>query len=154
MHFDFLFPGKTKEKSCVQGIDDYLKRLRHYARVDVRVIKEKKITTPAPRALLDSNEHILKHVRRPTCLVMLDSTGKQLASEDLADLLTKWEDSGCQSVTFFVGSSFGISEELLLQADFVLSLSRMTFTHDMARFFLLEQLYRAYTIKAGTGYHK
>jgi 23S rRNA (pseudouridine1915-N3)-methyltransferase len=72
----------------------------------------------------------------------------------LADLVDRWEQQGVKQVSFLIGGASGLSPEVIREADLLLSLSKMTFTHDMTRLFLLEQLYRAFTIKAGEKYHK
>jgi 23S rRNA (pseudouridine1915-N3)-methyltransferase len=156
MHFDFLFPGKTKEAYCIKGIDEFFKRLKHFVKADIRIIKEKKCVIPIP----ESKEHketcsaFLTSVRKPSFVVMLDRRGGQVSSEELSQLITKWEDEGRNHITFMIGGPLGFSEDVLPQADFVMSLSKLTFPHDLARLILLEQLYRAFTIKSGTGYHK
>ena len=156
MHFDFLFPGKTKETYCVKGIDEFLKRLKHFVKVDIRIIKEKKCLSSIP----ESKEHqesckaFLTHIRKSSFVVMMDSRGKQKSSEELSQLVTKWENEGINHITFIVGGPLGFTEEVLKQANLIISLSKLTFPHDLARLILLEQLYRAFTIKSGTGYHK
>jgi len=153
MQFDFLFPGKTKETYLETGLSDFAKRLSHYARTEIRIIKEqkKKVPTTVGQA---GGHPLLSHVRRPTYLVMLDSSGCQFSSAELADIIGNWEHEGRRHITFLVGGPTGFTADVLGQADMLLSLSRLTFTHDMARLLLLEQLYRAFTIRAGTGYHK
>ena len=86
--------------------------------------------------------------------IALDSRGQQLSSEKFAALITELENRAVKNVSFIIGGPLGLAEEQLHKADLVLSLSTMTFTHDMTRLILLEQIYRAYTIKAGTSYHK
>lgn len=97
---------------------------------------------------------LLEKIQRPTLLVALDRTGKQFSSEELAELLEKWEGEGRRSITFLIGGHLGLSEQVVDKANVLLSLSKMTFTHEIARLILLEQLYRASTIRKGTGYHK
>lgn len=156
MHFDFLFPGKTKEAYCAKGIDDFLKRLKHFVKADIRIIKEKKCRT----STIESKEHrescktFLAHIHKASFVVMLDSRGEQKSSEGLSQLITKWESEGKNHITFIIGGPLGFTVEVLKQADLVLALSRLTFPHDLARLILLEQLYRAYSIKSGSGYHK
>ena len=156
MHFDFLFPGKTKEAYCIKGIDEFLKRLKHFVKADIRIIKEKKCASFIP----ESKEHkeacntFLTSIQKSSFVVMLDRRGEQVSSEELSQRITKWENEGRSHITFMIGGPLGFSEDVLPQADFLMSLSKLTFPHDLARLILLEQLYRAFTIKAGTGYHK
>ncbi|MFZ5774591.1 MAG: 23S rRNA (pseudouridine(1915)-N(3))-methyltransferase RlmH, partial [Thermodesulfobacteriota bacterium] len=86
--------------------------------------------------------------------VALAPDGRQFASEELAALLGRWGDQGVREVAFLIGGPCGLPARLVREADLALSLSRMTFTHEMARLLLLEQLYRAFSIRAGSGYHK
>ncbi len=157
MRLVFLFLGKTREPFFAEGIEEYSKRLAHYAPVEVKVIKEKKGTgANLPAAELKKEEGLLlaKNVAQPTLLVALDERGRALNSVAFAEQLGQWENQGQKSVTFLLGGPTGLSPDILRMSDLVLSLSAMTFPHEMARLVLLEQVYRAYTIKAGSGYHK
>lgn len=153
---EFLFPGKTRESYLAAGIEDFHKRLRHYAQADIKIIKGKKWSNKEPEAKIKEEEGglLLAGVQQPSLIIALDRAGHQVSSEDLAALLTQWEEQGRRSVSFLIGGPLGLSETVLRQAEMTLALSRMTFTHEMARLLLLEQVYRAYSIKAGTGYHK
>lgn len=150
------FLGKTKEKYIAEGIADFSGRLERYVQLEIPILKEKKRTAKDDhvRALKEEAEALRQAVPSTAKVVALDLTGRQLRSEDFAMLLTKWEDMGIREVVFLIGSSDGLDPDIARGADFTLSLSKMTFTHEMARLLLLEQLYRAFSIKAGTGYHK
>lgn len=87
-------------------------------------------------------------------LVALAPAGRQPSSEELAVLIGNWQDQGVRELAFLIGGPDGLSEEIIAKSDYVLSLSRLTFTHELARLLLLEQLYRAFSIRAGTGYHR
>jgi len=100
----------------------------------------------------DFSERLSHYVK--TDFVVLDPGGRQLSSEEFAGMVENWEGQGRQVVSFIIGGPDGLSPAVIARADLLLSLSRMTFTHEMARLLLLEQLYRAYSIKAGTKYHK
>ena len=86
--------------------------------------------------------------------MVLDPAGRTPDSEELAALLTGWEDRGLHTLCFLIGGHLGLHQSVLARADLTLSLSRLTFTHEMTRLILLEQLYRACTIRAGLHYHK
>jgi len=153
------FLGKTKEQYLAAGIDDYAGRLRRYAQLELPVLKEKKNATKEDTARQQTEEGqillgSLPQLGGATKVVALAPAGQQLSSEDLADLLCRWEDQGVREIAFLIGGPTGLAADLVQKADYVLSLSRMTFTHEMARLLVLEQLYRAFSIKAGTGYHK
>lgn len=155
MRFEFLFPGKPKAAYLAAGIDDFAGRLRHYTEITVKILKEQKGNDrESERLLAKEGTELLRHVGKGVYLVALDVGGRAFSSEELAECITRWEHQGISQVSFIIGGPLGLSPAVRERADLLLSLSRLTFTHDMARLLLLEQLYRAYTIKAGTGYHK
>ncbi len=155
MKFELLFLGKTKDNYLSQGISEYTSRLQHYTSVSVHVLKCKK-KAKAKKTLLQEQEGrlLLDNVPKGAFKVALDSGGKQCSSEELALLIGRWQQRGIKQVDFLIGGPLGLSSQVLGDADEILSLSKMTFTHDMVRLFLLEQLYRAFTILAGEKYHK
>ncbi len=136
------------------GIEDFSKRLGHYVKIECKVIKDRAGTGDPGRAILKEGEKLLEASAKSAYLVALDPTGKQVSSEKLTQFVENWEIQGRQVISFIIGGADGLSKAVLDKADMVLSLSKMTFTHEMARLLLLEQLYRAYNIKAGTKYHK
>ena len=151
--------GKTREQYLVSGIDDFAGRLRRFVQLELPVLKEKKNATKEDPARLQNEEGqiLLGSVSQlggAAKVVALAPAGRQLSSEELAELLSRWEDQGVREIAFLIGGPTGLAPELIEKADYVLSLSRMTFTHEMARLLVLEQLYRAFSIKAETGYHK
>lgn len=156
MRFELLFLGKTREKYLDQGIEDFRKRLSRYIEIDIRVLKEKRAGEGEPEAKVKDEEGrlLLSRVSPGALVVALDPGGRMCSSEELATLVSQWENDGRRTISFMIGGHLGLSPEILSRADFVLSLSRMTFTHEMSRLLLLEQLYRARTILAGTCYHK
>ena len=151
--------GKTREQYLAAGIDDFAGRLRRFAQLELPLLKEKKNATKEDTARQQNEEGQLLLGSVPQSGgaargVALAPAGQQLSSEELAELLSRWEDQGVREIAFLIGGPTGLALELILKTDYVLSLSRMTFTHEMARLLVLEQLYRAFSIKAGTGYHK
>lgn len=154
MRLEFVFPGKTKESYLIEGIEDFRKRLGHYVKTDFRIIKDRGGSKDPVRAKMYEGEQLLEYCSKSSFKVALDPQGKELTSEDLASLVGKWENQGRQVISFIIGGPEGLSRAVLDCADMVLSLSKMTFTHEMARLLMLEQLYRAYSIKAGSKYHK
>jgi 23S rRNA (pseudouridine1915-N3)-methyltransferase len=156
MRFELLFLGKTKEKYLEQGIVDFGKRLARYVDVDLRVLKGITAGEGEPGAKLKEEEGrlLLSRITPGALIVALDPGGRMLSSEELAAQISRWENDGRRTIAFLIGGHLGLAPEILARADFVLSLSLMTFTHEMTRLLLLEQLYRARTILAGTGYHK
>ncbi len=156
LRFTFIFLGKTKKSYLTDAIDDFKKRLGHYVAVSVKTIKEKSFSTKVPikKVMDEEAKQILAHVSPQDYVVTLDSRGKQYSSEKLAVLLEEWQGQGKHQVTVIIGGSNGLAQTVLDRSHLVLSLSKMTFTHDMARFIILEQFYRAFTILGRTGYHK
>jgi 23S rRNA (pseudouridine1915-N3)-methyltransferase len=153
----FLFLGKTRESFLAQGIDEYSRRLKRYAPVELKVIKEKKGAggkLPVDELKREEGLLLLKHISQPTLVVALDQGGRRMNSVDFSEQLFQWENQGQKTITFLIGGPNGLSVDILGRSDLTLSLSDMTLTHEMARLLILEQVYRAYTIKAGTGYHK
>lgn len=154
MRFEIIFPGRTKESYLREGINDFSKRLGYYVKTSLKTVKEKKKGGNADQMKEQQGRELLARCPASAYIVALDPAGKQPTSEELAELINTWEIQGRQIVSFVIGGPDGLSAGVVEKADLLLSLSRMTFTHDMARLILLEQLYRAYTIKAGTKYHK
>ena len=155
MKHELLFLGREKESFLTNGINEYVSRLRRYTEVNIVLVKEKRRPNQDETALVAWQGEQLLFAVRPGCLlVALDSGGEALSSPELASLISRWEERGVKSVQYLLGGPLGLAAAVLTRADFCLSLSKMTFTHDMARLILLEQLYRAHTIKAGEKYHK
>jgi len=135
--------GKTKEPAIQALTDDYLKRLSRYAEIAGLALKDEAAVLALARGERQKERHKL---------VLLDSRGKQLSSEELAKLLER-EQVQSLPLLFAIGGADGFSEEARQEAGFVLSLGRMTLPHELARVVLLEQLYRAFTILKNHPYH-
>jgi 23S rRNA (pseudouridine1915-N3)-methyltransferase len=151
-----IFVGKTREPYLRAGIEDYLGRLRHYVQVAVTVVRAERLSRDAPeqRVVALESERVAARVSPASHLVVLDRQGRQLDSEGLARWWSRLEGTGVRESCFAVGGVLGFSRDLRLQAQTVLSLSELTFTHEMSRLILLEQLYRACTIMRGEKYHR
>nr|MBF0221001.1 23S rRNA (pseudouridine(1915)-N(3))-methyltransferase RlmH [Desulfobulbaceae bacterium] len=154
MKIECLFVGKTSERYLEDGIADFHKRLKPYADVSFKIIRDVKSKASDSEIKKREGQGILKAVSKDAFLVVLDPRGVKLTSEGLAQQIAGWQEQNRKLVSFIVGGSNGLSTEVQEQADYKLSLSPMTFTHDMTRLILLEQLYRAHSIIAGTKYHK
>jgi 23S rRNA (pseudouridine1915-N3)-methyltransferase len=154
MKLDLVFLGKTKEKYLAAGIKDYTERLKRYASASITTLKDKKRVGEDSRIISEEGKQLLEKTGENSFVVALDPAGVMLTSEQLAQKIELWEGQALQNVSFLLGGPLGLSDEVKERADFLLSLSQMTFTHEMARFILLEQLYRAFSIKAGSKYHK
>jgi len=136
--------GKTKNPAIQSLTDEYLKRLRQYADVEGVAAKDEP-------ALLKLCGRDGRSTRRR--LVLLDSRGRQLSSEELADFIREHQERNPVPLVFAIGSADGFGEAFCQQADFVLSIGKMTLAHELARVVLLEQVYRAFTILKGHPYH-
>lgn len=153
MKHEVLLLGKIKDSFIATGVDEYLGRLKHYTKAELRYLKPKgkrgNVLTPE-----QEGELLLSSAAEGSLLVALDVQGKMLSSEGLAEQISRFENAGTKTVSYLIGGPLGLSKDVLARADIKLSFSKMTFTHDMVRLLLIEQLYRAYTIKAGEKYHK
>ncbi len=156
MKIKIIVVGKTKEKFLQLGELEFQKRLSRYCQLESVVVKEEKIISNKGEhsIKLREAERILSHVSKAAFVVALDRCGDQMTSTELAAFLQQKMNAGCGELTFIIGSALGLGEKILKTADRILSLSTMTFTHEMSRLILLEQLYRAFTILKGTKYHK
>jgi 23S rRNA (pseudouridine1915-N3)-methyltransferase len=135
--------GKTKEPAIQKLTDDYLKRLSRYAEVDALALKDES-------ALL---KLCARDARPKHTLVLLDNRGKQFSSEEFAAWLEDYQDRSSSPLLFAIGPADGFSDQARHVATLVLSLGKMTIAHELARVVLLEQLYRAFTIRKGHPYH-
>ena len=150
MRFRFVWIGRTKDKNWRTLQDEYLRRLSHFVKCDVTEIKD---SAPHENAEIEG-KRILELVNPKSFAVLLDVGGKSLSSHELAQNIEKWQIQGLKEVIFVIGGAGGVSSEVVKKADYRLSLSFLTFTHEMARVLLLEQLYRAYSIIKGFPYQK
>ncbi len=154
MRITLLVVGKTTDTHIETLIQDYQKRLAHYVPFALQVIPELKNTkslTPEQQKQAEG-ELILRTVTASTDLVLLDEHGKEFRSIEFADYVQKRMSSG-RDVVFVVGGPYGFSEAVYARANGKISLSKMTFSHQMVRLFFVEQLYRAMTILRGEPYH-
>ena len=145
MKIRLIWPGKTKEQFILEGINKYLKLSRPYADISIIEIKEEK-GKDVMKTVEKEGERILK-LQEPYTL--LDEKGEALTSVAFADYIAGHKPS----VNFVLGGAYGVSEEVKKRAQKTLSLSKMTFTHEMSRLFFLEQLFRSFTIMHKRGYH-
>lgn len=154
MKHNVLFLGKTKDAFIANGINEYSARLKHYTSFSISTLREKKGGKHGASLKEDQGTLLLGSVPSGSLIVALDSRGIQFTSEAFAKKIEEWEIRGMKQVSYLIGGPDGLSEHVVKSADLIFSMSKMTFTHDMIRLFLTEQLYRAYTIKAGEKYHK
>jgi 23S rRNA (pseudouridine1915-N3)-methyltransferase len=159
VNISIITVGKLKEKYLKQGIDEYLKRLTSYAKVEIIEVADEK----APEELSElemeqvkqkEGERILAKISQDAHVIALAINGKMQSSEQLADSLDKLATYGKSKIAFVIGGSLGLSDEVLQRANDQLSFSKMTFPHQLMRLILVEQIYRAFRINRGEPYHK
>lgn len=159
MPIQIIAVGKLKEKYLKDGINEYLKRLQSYAKVEIIEVadeKEPANARAADCALIKAREaqRIRQHLKADTYLIVLAIQGQMLSSEQLAAKLEQLALDGQSHITMVIGGSLGLEQSLLDQADLLLSFSKMTFPHQLMRLILVEQIYRSYRINSGHSYHK
>ncbi|MEH7117457.1 23S rRNA (pseudouridine(1915)-N(3))-methyltransferase RlmH [Neobacillus vireti] len=159
MNISIITVGKLKEKYLRQGIEEYLKRLTSYAKVEMVEVADEK----APEELSElemlqvkqkEGERILAKISQDTYVIALAIQGKLRSSEELADTIDKLATYGKSKIAFVIGGSLGLSDEVIKRSNEQLSFSKMTFPHQLMRLILVEQIYRAFRINRNEPYHK
>lgn len=155
MQIKLLAVGKTDHASIQQLVEEYAKRLGHYVKFDLEILPDiknaKSLSEPVQKE--KEGELILKKVQVSDELILLDENGKQFSSVEFSQFLQKKMNSGLKQLIFVIGGPYGFSEAVYQRANGKVSLSKMTFSHQMVRVFFIEQLYRAYTILRNEPYH-
>ena len=155
MKITLLVVGKTEDKYLLEGMEKYLSRLKHYIGFNLVVLPELKNTKSLTEAQQKSKEAelILKQLSNPDLVVLLDEKGKKYTSVSFSNYLNKQMIGSVQHLVFVIGGPYGFDESIYKRANGSLSLSDMTFSHQMVRLFFIEQLYRAFSILKGEPYH-
>jgi 23S rRNA (pseudouridine1915-N3)-methyltransferase len=155
MKITFLTVGKTEDAYLKEGIDKYVKRLKHYTKLAIIEIDELKNTKALTNEQQKAKEAelILKKIAPTDYVILLDEKGVQLSSQQFAGYIDKKAIGSVANLVFIVGGSYGFDPSVYQRANDKLSLSAMTFSHQMVRLFFIEQLYRAFTIIKGEPYH-
>ena len=159
MKIEIICIGKLKERYWTEASAEYMKRLSKYCDPQITELKESRLPDRASAAqeaavIEEEGRNILKHVKDGSYVISLEIRGKALSSEALASKLEDVALGGGSHVTFIIGGSLGLSDEVGKRADFKLSFSPMTFPHQMMRVILLEQIYRSFKIIKNETYHK
>jgi 23S rRNA (pseudouridine1915-N3)-methyltransferase len=155
MKLRIICMGKTREHFIQEGIQKYLRYLKPYVGIDVQELKEEKINDlkDAPVVRKKEAEKIFKSLPAGTFLAAVDERGEEFTSHEFAGFLSGVMESGVREAAFVIGGAMGLDEQVTGHAKKVIAMSRWTFTHEMARLVLLEQIYRAFTIIKGRTYH-
>lgn len=159
MKITIIAVGKIKEKYLKEGLAEYSKRLSKFCDLEIIEVSDEK----APEKLSKAQEievkkkeaeKISQKIKKDTTLIVLDIAGKKLSSEALANKFNSFFISGSSNITFIIGGSLGLDEDLIKRANFRFSMSDLTFPHQLVRLVLLEQVYRVFKILNGEPYHK
>lgn len=155
MKIHLILVGKTNKAYLIEGEAEYVKRLNHYIGFSETVIPELKKASKLSENQIKEKEGklILEKLEKSDWLVLLDEKGKEYSSVNFSEFLQKQMNSGVKQIVFVVGGAYGFSEEIYNRANQKISLSKMTFSHQMVRMIFKEQLYRGFTILKGEPYH-
>ncbi len=155
MKVTLLCIGKTDEDYLQKGIDKYVKRLKHYVAFELVIIPDLKQAKNLTEKLQREKEGraILKHVQPTDMLILMDERGKAFRSVEFAAFFEKHMLNSVSHMVFAVGGPYGFDQAVYQRANSLISLSKMTFSHQMVRLFFVEQLYRAFSITRGEPYH-
>ena len=159
MNITIVAVGRIKEKYLSDAIKEYSKRLSRYCKLDIVELQDEQTPDKAGMAIEDQvkqkeGQRILKAIREDSYVIALALEGKKISSEGFAQKLDSLGIQGRSHITFVIGGSLGLAQEVLKRADFLLPFSDMTFPHQLMRVILLEQVYRSYRIIHNEPYHK
>lgn len=155
MKITLLTVGKTDKDWVRQGLDIYVSRLKHYVPFSITEIPELKNVSAMTKDQIKTREGelILKNIRNTDDVILLDERGKEYSSMELARIIQDKMTYGGKDIVYVIGGAYGFSDAVYARANSKLSLSRMTFSHQMVRAIFAEQIYRAFTIMKGEPYH-
>ncbi|MFM8431291.1 MAG: 23S rRNA (pseudouridine(1915)-N(3))-methyltransferase RlmH [Bacteroidota bacterium] len=152
MNIAIIVVGKTAPEWVATGFKDYLKRLAHYSTIDLRIVPPAG-NLPATQAMEKEGVSILSKIGSRDRMILLDEHGEGMSSVQFAGFIEKAQLNSVSSLVFVTGGAYGVSKAVRERADKTVSFARFTFTHQMIRLLLAEQLYRAFTIIKGQKYH-
>lgn len=159
LHIDIICVGKIKEQYLKDAVAEYSKRLSKYCSLTITEISDEQV----PKNLNDKlaqnikqieSNHILSHIKRDSYVICLDLKGKQFSSEEFSKKIENIALNDSSNITFIIGGTLGMSDELLKKSNELICFSKMTFPHQLIRVFLLEQLFRAFKISNNETYHR
>ncbi len=155
MNIELIVVGKTDSAQIEQLVEQYARRVNHYCKFSITTLpdlKGNRSLTPKQQRMAEG-EVILRQLTAADYVVLLDERGRQYRSVEMAEWVQKRLNSGVKRLVLIIGGAFGFSDEVYSRATAMLSLSSMTFTHQMVRLILVEQIYRAFTILRNEPYH-
>jgi 23S rRNA (pseudouridine1915-N3)-methyltransferase len=146
--------GKTSAAYLREGIAIYQDRLKHYAKVEYKELPDVPAKGVSPALLKErEGEVLMKHIKSDDVVLLLDENGEHFSSRGFSELLQRRMNTGVKQLVLIIGGAFGFSNAMYARANGKLSFSKMTYSHEMIRLLLVEQLYRAHTILKGESYH-
>jgi 23S rRNA (pseudouridine1915-N3)-methyltransferase len=147
--------GKTDDAYLIEGIEKYAQRIKHYIPMELKILpdlkKTKNLSSEQQKKL--EGDQIIENVQAGDFMVLMDEKGKEFSSVDFSKFIEKKMVSGLKRLVFVIGGPYGFSDQVYAKANAKLSLSKMTFSHQMVRLFFVEQVYRAMTILKNEPYH-
>jgi len=146
--------GKLKEKATKELVEEYSKRLKAYTKLEITEVSDETNQMEEAKVLQLEGERILKAIKKDSYVVLLDLRGRELTSVEVSMKLNEIYTYHNSDITFIIGGSLGVSNEVRARADYMWKLSDLTFPHNLVRVILLEQIYRAYKILNNEAYHK
>lgn len=146
--------GKKNDPKLALAIEDYTKRFSHYADISWRLVEAKISRSMKPDQIKRvESDLLLTNIEPSDRVILLDEAGMQLSSIELSNKMQNYMNQGDKGIVFIIGGAYGVNEEVISRSDFIWSLSKLVFPHQLVRLILIEQLYRAHTILAGEKYH-
>ncbi|MBR0229818.1 MAG: 23S rRNA (pseudouridine(1915)-N(3))-methyltransferase RlmH [Erysipelotrichaceae bacterium] len=146
--------GKLKEKATQELVKEYTKRLSAYTKIEITEVNDESNQLEDEKVKQLEGERIIRQIRKDSFVILLDLKGRPLSSEELSMKINEIYTYNSSNITFIIGGSLGVSEEVRSRADFRWKLSDLTFPHNLVRIILLEQIYRSYKILNHEPYHK
>lgn len=153
MNIKLVVIGETNNKNLKVLTDQYINKLKHYIKFDLIIIKDQKKKLPESIQIKKEGEKILSILKKNEFIILLDENGEHKSSVAFSKFIQKKLNSGIKTITFIIGGPYGFSSEIKSISNYELSLSKMTFSHEMIRLFFTEQLYRAFSILKNEPYH-
>jgi len=153
MNIKLVVIGETNNKNLKVLTDQYIDKLKHYIKFDLIIIKDHKKKLPESIQIKKEGEKILSILKKNEFIILLDENGEHKSSVAFSKFIQKKLNSGIKTITFIIGGPYGFSSEIKSISNYELSLSKMTFSHEMIRMFFTEQLYRAFSILKNEPYH-
>ena len=159
LHINIICVGKLKEKYLQDALSEYSKRLSKYCNLNIIELPDEKLPNNLNDSLINQikqkeSNNILSHIEKGSYVLALDLKGKQFSSEEFSKKITDISLNSFSSITFIIGGTLGLYENVLKNSNELICFSKMTFPHQLIRVFLLEQIYRAFKISNGETYHK